>query len=72
MSPLVQLAPGAIFAGDFRVVKHLSAGGMGAVYVVEQLSTAKHRALKLMHPQLGIRCTKSVSPSFADGRMIAA
>ncbi len=52
MSSLLQLAPGAIFAGDFCVVSHLSAGGMGAVYVVEQLSTAKQRALKLMHPQL--------------------
>jgi len=46
------LAPGTIFAGDYRVVRPLSAGGMGAVYVVEQLSTQKQRALKLMHPQL--------------------
>jgi tRNA A-37 threonylcarbamoyl transferase component Bud32 len=43
---------GAIFAGDYRVVRPLSAGGMGAVWVVEQLSTSKERALKLMHPQL--------------------
>ncbi len=34
------------------MVRPLSAGGMGAVYVVEQLSTQKLRALKLMHPQL--------------------
>ena len=46
------LSVGAIFGGDYRIVKPLSAGGMGAVYVVEQLSTAKLRALKLMHPQL--------------------
>jgi len=52
MSTLQQLAPGSIFAGDYRVLGLLSAGGMGAVYVVEQLSTSKQRALKLMHPQL--------------------
>ena len=49
---LAQLQPGAIFAQDFRVVRPLSQGGMGAVYVVEQLSTGNQRALKLMHPQL--------------------
>ncbi|MBK7583838.1 MAG: serine/threonine protein kinase [Myxococcales bacterium] len=47
-----QLAPGAIFARDFRVIEPLSEGGMGAVYVAEQLSTQARRALKLMHPQL--------------------
>jgi formylglycine-generating enzyme required for sulfatase activity/serine/threonine protein kinase len=52
MSSLVQLNEGTVFAGDFRVVKPLSAGGMGAVYVVEQVSTGMQRALKLMHPQL--------------------
>jgi eukaryotic-like serine/threonine-protein kinase len=34
------------------VVKPLSEGGMGAVYVVEQRSTGRQRALKLMLPQL--------------------
>ncbi len=52
MSSLVQLTEGMVFAGDFRVVRPLSAGGMGAVYVVEQVSTGMQRALKLMHPQL--------------------
>jgi formylglycine-generating enzyme required for sulfatase activity/serine/threonine protein kinase len=37
-----------IFNRDFRVVKALRAGGMGAVYVVDQLSTGKQRALKVM------------------------
>lgn len=52
MEPLPQLAPGMIFARDFRVVRPLSAGGMGAVYVVEQLSTQRPRALKIMLPDL--------------------
>jgi tRNA A-37 threonylcarbamoyl transferase component Bud32 len=49
---LVHLAPGTVFAHDFRVVRPLAEGGMGAVYIVEQLSTGKERALKVMHPQL--------------------
>ncbi|MGZ3417688.1 MAG: protein kinase domain-containing protein [Polyangiales bacterium] len=52
MSAVVSLAHGAIFASDYRVVRPLSEGGMGAVYVVEQLSTGKQRALKVMHPNL--------------------
>lgn len=46
------LSPGVVFAGDFRVLSPLSQGGMGAVYVVEQLSTGKRRALKVMLPEL--------------------
>lgn len=42
------LEPGAMFGRDFRIVKALRAGGMGAVYVVDQLSTGKPRALKVM------------------------
>jgi eukaryotic-like serine/threonine-protein kinase len=48
----IQLNPGAVFGGEFRIVKPLSAGGMGAVYIAEQASTSKFRALKLMHPTL--------------------
>ncbi len=46
------LVVGSIFARDFRVVRPLGEGGMGSVFVVEQLSTGNLRALKLMHPQL--------------------
>ncbi len=45
----VELAAGTILGGDFRVVRPLGDGGMGSVYVVEQLSTGAERALKLMH-----------------------
>ena len=51
-SGIADLAPGATFAGQFRVVKKLAQGGMGAVYVAEQLTTGRQRALKLMHPGL--------------------
>jgi serine/threonine protein kinase len=48
----VVLRSGSIFAKDFRIVKPLMGGGMGAVYVAEQLSTGALRALKVMYPQL--------------------
>jgi formylglycine-generating enzyme required for sulfatase activity/tRNA A-37 threonylcarbamoyl transferase component Bud32 len=48
--PSLELTPGSFFAQDFRVVSALGKGGMGVVYVVEQLSTGKKRALKLMQP----------------------
>ncbi|MBS2025159.1 MAG: protein kinase, partial [Deltaproteobacteria bacterium] len=46
------LEAGQVLARDFRVLKPLAAGGMGSVYLVEQLSTGRQRALKVMHPQL--------------------
>jgi len=48
----VDLTPGQIIGNDYRVVQLLAAGGMGAVYVAEQLSTGKRRALKVMHRDL--------------------
>ena len=47
---LLQL--GSVFAGDFRVVRKLAAGGMGAVYLAEQISTGRQRALKIMQASL--------------------
>jgi tRNA A-37 threonylcarbamoyl transferase component Bud32 len=49
---IASLAPGVTFAREFRVVRPLGQGGMGAVYEVEQLRTGKSRALKLMQPTL--------------------
>ena len=41
--PLPQLVPGMVFAGDYRVIPLLSAGGMGAGYVVGQVGTQRMR-----------------------------
>lgn len=46
------LSPGTVFAADYVIVKPLSEGGMGELYVVQQISTGAHRALKLMHIQM--------------------
>src|SRR5260370_14087510 len=45
------LRQGQILGKDFKVLRPLAAGGMGAVYLVEQISTGRERALKVMHPQ---------------------
>ncbi len=52
MARLLELQPGEVFAGDYRVAKKLGEGGMGAVYEAEQISTRRRRALKLMLPEL--------------------
>ncbi len=46
------LAPGTVISGAYRIVRPLSQGGMGAVFVVEHVTTRKPRALKIMHGEL--------------------
>jgi len=46
------LEAGYVFANDYQVVRELARGGMGVVYVAQQLSTGKPRALKLMLPEM--------------------
>jgi serine/threonine protein kinase len=46
------LGPGTVVAGDFRILRPLNAGGMGAVYVALQISTHRERALKVMLGEL--------------------
>jgi eukaryotic-like serine/threonine-protein kinase len=46
------LEPGAIVGGDYRVERKLSEGGMGAVFVAEQISTGAKRALKVIRSEL--------------------
>jgi tRNA A-37 threonylcarbamoyl transferase component Bud32 len=42
------LEPGQIIDREYKVERLLSQGGMGAVYVVEHITTGKRRALKVM------------------------
>ena len=39
---------GAVVGRDYMIVRPLRRGSMGALYVAEQLSTASHRALKIL------------------------
>ncbi len=50
MQPVEHLQPGTIFAKDFRVVRIVAQGGMGAVYEAEEVDGGRRVALKLMHP----------------------
>ena len=52
MTALQAPEPGSVLGGDFTIIRPLSSGGMGAVYVAEQASTGKLRAIKLMHKEL--------------------
>lgn len=46
------MAPGWVIANDFVVRSRLGEGGMGSVWVAEQKSTGKLRALKVMHREI--------------------
>lgn len=48
------MAPGTLLLGDrFKVVKLLGGGGMGEVYVAEQLSLGRKVALKVLRNEMG-------------------
>ena len=49
---LIQLDSAAPFAGRYRVVRRIAAGGMGAVFEVVHIETQRRRALKVMLPEL--------------------
>lgn len=46
------LQPNQIFAGRYRVIRHIADGGMGAVYEAEHTTTEARVALKLLLPQM--------------------
>ncbi|WP_438041707.1 protein kinase domain-containing protein [Sorangium sp. So ce128] len=52
MGPAVFPEAGAVFAGSYRVLRPLGGGGMGAVYVVEHITTGAQRALKILRREL--------------------
>ncbi|WP_437928180.1 serine/threonine-protein kinase [Sorangium sp. So ce291] len=49
------LVEGIVFAGRYRVLRRLGAGGMGAVYEALHAQTDRRCALKVMHPHIAER-----------------
>ena len=45
------LKPGQVFAGRYRIERVLAQGGMGVVFVAEQITTEAHVAIKVLWPQ---------------------
>jgi serine/threonine protein kinase len=45
---LPEVPYGTVVGGDYMVLRPLSRGSMGSLYVAEQLSTSSHRALKVL------------------------
>ena len=43
------MKPGAVFAEHYRVLSQLGVGGMGEVYLVENIRLGRREALKLLH-----------------------
>jgi serine/threonine protein kinase len=70
VSASLLLSPGTLVGGDFRVVSPLAQGGMGAIYVAEQLSTGKPRALKTLRPD--VADTPELRQRFAQEARIGA
>ena len=52
MTAALQLVPGEIFAGKYRVDRLVKAGGMGAVYAALHTATMRKVALKIMRPEI--------------------
>ncbi len=74
MQSVEHLTPGSIFARDFRVVRILGQGGMGAVYEAEQADGGRRVALKLMHPSqvADARLRKRFAQEACVGRWIGS
>jgi serine/threonine protein kinase len=52
LAPAVELESGTIFAQRYRVEHLLARGGMGAVYVAQQVMTEARVALKVLDPRM--------------------
>ena len=52
MSDPLQLSPGVLFSGRYRIDRLLKSGGMGAVYVAVHTETGRRVALKVMRPEI--------------------
>ncbi len=64
----IELAPGDLFAGRYRIDKQVGRGGMGAVYLAEQEPLARKVAIKVLH---GTADETTVARFQREARLIA-
>jgi serine/threonine protein kinase len=64
----VQIQEGQVF-GNFQVLSRLGSGGMGSVYLAENLAIGKRVALKVIHPDLA-RNGEVVKRFFNEARAV--
>jgi serine/threonine protein kinase len=69
MSDDLTLREGQRVGLDFEILRQLGSGGMGAVYLVRQISTLRERALKVMRPQLLQRDPNSLRRFVQEARV---
>jgi len=53
LSEIIDLKPGMLIRGTYRIVRKLGQGGFGAVYLAHQTLMEEHRALKFLSSQWG-------------------
>lgn len=63
-------APGTIFAGGYRIDRLLEEGGIGDLYVAEQLATGRPRALRILPAELA--ADEVLRGRFADEARVGA
>ncbi len=62
---------GTTIASQFKVTRKLGAGGMGAVYLAEQLDMGRHVVIKVMHPELTAGSSQAVERFKREARAVA-
>ena len=62
---------GQIVASQFKVLNKLGAGGMGAVYLAEQIDMARKVVVKVMHPELTAGSQSAVERFKREARSVA-
>jgi len=62
---------GQVIASQFNILKKLGAGGMGAVFLAEQLGMDRHVVVKVMHPELTAGSPQAVERFKREAKAVA-
>jgi len=62
---------GRVIASQFRVIRKLGAGGMGSVYLAEQVDMDRQVVVKMMHPELTAGSPEAAERFKREARSVA-